>query len=49
MRAEVPILGIARGMHLLNVAQGGTLIPWLPEMLENDRHAEARDPAPSSR
>jgi putative glutamine amidotransferase len=44
VRAEVPILGIARGMHVLNVAQGGTLIPWLPEMLENDRHAEPATP-----
>ncbi|MGW0481673.1 gamma-glutamyl-gamma-aminobutyrate hydrolase family protein [Nonomuraea sp. NPDC003214] len=41
VRADVPVLGIARGMHVLNVAQGGTLIPWLPEMLESDRHGEA--------
>jgi putative glutamine amidotransferase len=44
VRAEVPILGIARGMHVLNVAQGGSLIPWLPEMLESDRHAEPATP-----
>ncbi|MBF8194240.1 gamma-glutamyl-gamma-aminobutyrate hydrolase family protein [Nonomuraea sp. K274] len=40
IRADVPILAIARGMHVLNVAQGGTLIPWLPEVLDSDRHAE---------
>ena len=39
-----PILAIARGMHVLNVAQGGTLIPWLPEVLDNDRHAEPGAP-----
>ncbi|MEV4178251.1 gamma-glutamyl-gamma-aminobutyrate hydrolase family protein [Nonomuraea sp. NPDC049709] len=40
IRADLPILAIARGMHVLNVAQGGTLIPWLPEVLDSDRHAE---------
>ncbi|MGW0809639.1 gamma-glutamyl-gamma-aminobutyrate hydrolase family protein [Nonomuraea sp. NPDC002799] len=40
VRADVPILAIARGMHVLNVAQGGTLIPWLPEMLDHGRHGE---------
>ncbi|MEV4114355.1 gamma-glutamyl-gamma-aminobutyrate hydrolase family protein [Nonomuraea sp. NPDC049695] len=40
VRADLPVLAIARGMHVLNVAQGGTLIPWLPEVLDNDRHGE---------
>ncbi|MET8866646.1 gamma-glutamyl-gamma-aminobutyrate hydrolase family protein [Nonomuraea sp. NPDC004580] len=40
IRADVPILAIGRGMHVLNVAQGGTLIPWLPDVLDSDRHAE---------
>ncbi|WP_043616990.1 gamma-glutamyl-gamma-aminobutyrate hydrolase family protein [Nonomuraea candida] len=40
VRADVPILAIARGMHVLNVAQGGTLIGWLPDVLDSDRHAE---------
>ncbi|WP_188193483.1 gamma-glutamyl-gamma-aminobutyrate hydrolase family protein [Nonomuraea sp. SYSU D8015] len=40
VRADVPILAIARGMHVLNVAQGGTLIPWLPDVLDSDRHGE---------
>ncbi|MEU6723824.1 gamma-glutamyl-gamma-aminobutyrate hydrolase family protein [Nonomuraea wenchangensis] len=39
VRADVPILAIARGMHVLNVAQGGSLIPWLPDSLDSDRHA----------
>ncbi|MEV5503322.1 gamma-glutamyl-gamma-aminobutyrate hydrolase family protein [Nonomuraea fuscirosea] len=39
VQADVPILAISRGMHVLNVAQGGTLIPWLPEVLDSDRHA----------
>lgn len=41
VQADVPILAIARGMHVLNVAQGGTLIPWLPDVLDHDRHGEA--------
>ncbi|MGN9844086.1 gamma-glutamyl-gamma-aminobutyrate hydrolase family protein [Nonomuraea sp. H19] len=40
VRADIPILAVSRGMHVLNVAQGGTLIPWLPEVLGNDRHGE---------
>ncbi|MEV0612220.1 gamma-glutamyl-gamma-aminobutyrate hydrolase family protein [Nonomuraea sp. NPDC050404] len=40
VRADVPILAIARGMHVLNVAQGGSLIPWLPDVLDSDRHTE---------
>jgi putative glutamine amidotransferase len=40
VRADRPILAVARGMHVLNVAQGGTLIPWLPEVLGHERHGE---------
>lgn len=39
VQADVPILAVARGMHVLNVAQGGTLIPWLPDVLDHERHA----------
>ncbi|MCA2223747.1 gamma-glutamyl-gamma-aminobutyrate hydrolase family protein [Nonomuraea aurantiaca] len=44
VQADVPILAIDRGMHVLNVAQGGTLIPWLPEVLDSERHAEPGTP-----
>ncbi|MCG5213721.1 gamma-glutamyl-gamma-aminobutyrate hydrolase family protein [Streptosporangium soli] len=41
VQAGVPVLGVARGMHVLNVAQGGSLIPWLPEVVGHTRHGEA--------
>ncbi len=34
----MPVLGICRGMQLLNVARGGTLEQHLPERLGSDRH-----------
>ncbi|MDP9869995.1 MULTISPECIES: gamma-glutamyl-gamma-aminobutyrate hydrolase family protein [Streptosporangium] len=42
VQADLPLLAIARGMHVLNVAQGGSLIPWLPEAVDHDRHAAGR-------
>lgn len=44
VQADVPILAVGRGMHVLNVAQGGTLIPWLPEVVDHDRHHETGRP-----
>jgi putative glutamine amidotransferase len=35
---EVPLLGVCRGMQVLNVAMGGTLHQHLPEVLHDDRH-----------
>jgi gamma-glutamyl-gamma-aminobutyrate hydrolase PuuD len=36
--ADVPFLAIGRGMHMLNVARGGTLTQHLPERLGNESH-----------
>jgi putative glutamine amidotransferase len=35
---ELPLLGICRGMQLLNVARGGTLVQHLPEQLGHEEH-----------
>jgi putative glutamine amidotransferase len=37
---EIPLLGICRGMQLLNVAYGGTLHQHLPDVLGHDDHRE---------
>lgn len=37
--ARLPFLAISRGMQVLNVARGGTLIQHLPEAVGHDRHA----------
>jgi putative glutamine amidotransferase len=34
----IPLLGVCRGMQILNVAYGGTLDQHLPERLGHDRH-----------
>ncbi|MFC9553688.1 gamma-glutamyl-gamma-aminobutyrate hydrolase family protein [Rhodococcus sp. NPDC056960] len=36
---DVPILGICRGMQMLNIACGGTLDQHLPDSLAHDEHA----------
>ncbi|WP_338079879.1 gamma-glutamyl-gamma-aminobutyrate hydrolase family protein [Antrihabitans stalactiti] len=36
--AELPIFAVCRGMQLLNVALGGTLVQHLPDTLGHDEH-----------
>ena len=36
--ADLPFLAISRGMHILNVARGGTLIQHLPDRLGSESH-----------
>ena len=38
LERDMALLGICRGMELLNVAKGGTLVPHLPDVLGSDRH-----------
>lgn len=38
LERDMPVLGICRGMQLLNVALGGTLVQHLPESLGNETH-----------
>jgi putative glutamine amidotransferase len=38
IEADVPVLGICRGMQLINVALGGTLNQHLPEHLAHEDH-----------
>ena len=40
LERDLPVLGVCRGMQLLNVAAGGTLVQHLPEALGSDRHRE---------
>lgn len=38
MAREVPVFGICRGMQLVNVVRGGTLIQHLPDVVGSDVH-----------
>ena len=41
LEADVPLLGICRGMQLLNVVRSGTLVQHLPDAVGHDGHATA--------
>jgi putative glutamine amidotransferase len=38
MDRDIPLLGICRGMQVMNVARGGTLVQDLPEHVGDERH-----------
>jgi putative glutamine amidotransferase len=38
LEREMPVLGVCRGMQVLNVACGGTLVQHLPELVGSERH-----------
>ncbi|MDT8915580.1 gamma-glutamyl-gamma-aminobutyrate hydrolase family protein [Amycolatopsis sp. PS_44_ISF1] len=40
-RADVPVLGVCRGLQVINVALGGTLVQHLPETVGDTAHQPA--------
>jgi putative glutamine amidotransferase len=38
MERDIPVLGVCRGMQVMNIARGGTLVQHLPEHVGNETH-----------
>jgi putative glutamine amidotransferase len=38
MERDIPLLGVCRGMQIMNIARGGTLVQHLPEHVGNETH-----------
>jgi putative glutamine amidotransferase len=38
LEADVPVLGVCRGMQVMNVARGGTLVEHLPDAVGHEDH-----------
>jgi putative glutamine amidotransferase len=38
LEADLPLLGVCRGMQVMNIARGGTLIEHLPDVLGHEDH-----------
>ena len=43
--ADLPLLGVCRGMQLMNVARGGTLIEHLPDVVGHEDHRRVAAPS----